>query len=90
MEYGNNAQQYQGLDSSLVRNKQTDKYSPDRIPSYLRREDDNSGISKHNIADLKGEKLSLDEMRRRNSSYLRGQGTDNPTSPLVSDKENIS
>ena len=90
VEYGNNAQQYQGLDSSLVRNKQTDKYSPDRIPSYLRREDDNSGISKHNIADLKGEKLSLDEMRRRNSSYLRGQGTDNPTSPLVSDKENIS
>ena len=70
VEYGNRAQQYQGLDgnrSNYVAPE--DKYNPNRIPSYLRREDDNTGISRHSIGDLKGEKLTVEEMRRRSMGF---------------------
>ena len=70
VEYGNRAQQYQGLDgnrSNYVAPE--DKYNPNRIPSYLRREDDKTGISRHSIGDLKGEKLTVEEMRRRSMGF---------------------
>jgi len=70
VEYGNRAQQYQGLDgnrSNYVAPE--DKYNPNRVPSYLRREDDNTGISRHSIGDLKGEKLTVEEMRRRSMGF---------------------
>lgn len=45
--------------------KKVDKYDPSRIPSWLRAEGD-SGISKNNLSDLKGEKLSDEEILERN------------------------
>ena len=45
--------------------KKVDKYDPSRIPSWLRAEGD-SGISKSNLSDLKGEKLSEEEVLERN------------------------
>ncbi len=42
-----------------------DKYSPDRIPSYYRKEE-NLGISSSHLADLRGDKLSNEEILERN------------------------
>ncbi len=67
VSYGNKGRQYQGLNPNLNnQNNNYDKYSPDRIPSYLRPEKGGSGISRSNISYLKGEKMSLEEMRRIN------------------------
>ena len=72
VEYGNKAKQYHGLDSNYNNYvAPEDKYSPSRIPSYLRREDDRTGISRHNIGDLKGDKLSVEEMRRRSAEFYK-------------------
>ena len=78
VEYGNNARQYQGLDSSFSnKNQVEDKYSPSRIPSYYRREDSQSGISKNNLNFLKGEKMTLDEMRRATSAMYSNNNSNN-------------
>lgn len=75
VKYDNGGRQYQGLDSSKddlrvispesVKINKEDKYNPDRIPSYYRRETD-SGIKKSNLADLKGEGVNREEELERN------------------------
>ena len=74
VKYDNEGRQYQmfkdnkGIDivySGDKEEKKVDKYDPSRIPSWLRAEG-NSGISKDNLSDLKGEKLSEEEVLERN------------------------
>lgn len=70
VSYGNNGRQYQGLNNNQGSyNNSQDKYSPDRIPSYLRPERGESGISRNSIGYLKGEKMSMDEMRRASGLF---------------------
>ena len=75
VQYGNNGKQYNGLNGNNELNaiytgqqeekKEQDKYSPDRIPSYYRKEG-NLGINRNNLADLRGDKLSNEEILERN------------------------
>ena len=81
VKYGNGGKQYQGLvekedidsvymesetpDQMKRRKELEDKYSPDRIPSYYRKEE-NLGINSNNLADLRGDKLSNEEINERN------------------------
>ncbi|MBO4667617.1 MAG: DNA translocase FtsK, partial [Bacilli bacterium] len=75
VKYGNEGRQYQDFkdskdseDIDIVytgEDKEVDKYDPSRIPSWLRAETD-SGISKSNLSDLKGEKPSEEEVLERN------------------------
>lgn len=70
VSYGNNGRQYQGLNTNQnVFENEQDKYSPDRIPSYLRPEQGGSGISRNSLGYLKGEKMSLEQMRRASGAY---------------------
>lgn len=81
VKYDNGGKQYQGLkdkeeldtvfvesetpDQMKKRKELEDKYSPDRIPSYYRKEE-NLGINSTNLADLRGDKLSNEEILERN------------------------
>ena len=76
VQYGNAGKQYNGLNGNNDLNpiytgqpaeekKIEDKYSPDRIPSYYRKEGD-LGINRNNLADLRGDKLSEEEILERN------------------------
>ena len=71
VKYDNEGRQYQSFKDSDIdivytgEEKSVDKYDPSRIPSWLRAEG-NSGISKNNLSDLKGEKLSEEEVLERN------------------------
>ena len=72
VKYDNEGRQYQGFkdnDINIVysgdKEKKVDKYDPSRIPSWLRAEGD-TGISKTNLKELKGEKLSDEEIIERN------------------------
>ena len=71
VKYDNEGRQYQGFKDNDINimysgeEKPVDKYDPSRIPSWLRAEG-NSGISKTNLKDLKGEKLSDEEIIERN------------------------
>ncbi len=72
VKYGNEGRQYQSFKNENINviysgeeEKKVDKYDPSRIPSWLRAEG-NSGISKNNLSDLKGEKLSDEEILERN------------------------
>lgn len=79
VKYDNNGKQYQGLDSkkdelnvispeNTISSKE-DKYNPNRIPSYYRREED-SGIQKSNIADLRGDNVDKEaEFERNRKTY---------------------
>lgn len=75
VRYGNGGKQYEGLDTKKddlkiispdnIKDNKEEKYNPDRIPSYYRREGD-SGIKKSNLADLKGEGVNKEEELERN------------------------
>ena len=71
VKYSNNGAQYEDLKDKQYQKKNNqeyqnpkDKYSPDRIPSYLRREE--LAITRKNIQDLKGERLTDKEMYQKN------------------------
>lgn len=79
VQYGNDGKQYQGLESRKddlnvispenVINSKEDKYNPNRIPSYYRREEE-SGIKKSNIADLRGDSVDKEtELERNRKTY---------------------
>lgn len=81
VQYGNGGKQYSNLGAkdemnAITKENETeeqknkrlaveDKYSPDRIPSYYRKEE-NLGISSNHLADLRGDKLSNEEILKRN------------------------
>ena len=73
VKYDNEGRQYDMFKSNDINimysgeedKPKVDKYDPSRIPSWLRAES-NSGISKHNLSDLKGEKPSDEEVLERN------------------------
>lgn len=80
VKYDNAGRQYSGLNGKeeldmiytdrehlleKKKQKEEDKYSPDRIPSYYRKEE-NLGINRNNLADLRGDKLSEEEIIERN------------------------
>lgn len=80
VKYNNNGSQYEDLKDKKYQKKYEDyqasprsvkdKYSPDRIPSYLRREE--PAITRRNIMDLKGEKETDKELYQRNrENYVR-------------------
>jgi len=71
VKYSNNGAQYEDLKDKQYQKKNNqeyqnpkDKYSPDRIPSYLRREE--LAITRKNIQDFKGERLTDKEMYQKN------------------------
>ena len=71
VKYSNNGAQYEDLKDKQYQKKNNqdyqnpkDKYSPDRIPSYLRREE--LAITRKNIQDLKGERLTDKELYQKN------------------------
>ena len=80
VKYGNDGRQYKGLNKNEEieviytdretmleekKRKEDDKYSIDRIPSYYRKEE-NLGINRNSLADLRGDKLSDEEILERN------------------------
>ena len=72
VKYDNNGRQYQDFKDGDIdimysgeEKKTVDKYDPSRIPSWLRAEG-TTGISKNNLSELKGEKLSEEEVLERN------------------------
>lgn len=80
VKYNNNGSQYEDLKDKKYQKKYEDyqsssrnvkdKYSPDRIPSYLRREE--PAITRRNIMDLKGERETEKELYQRNrENYVR-------------------
>lgn len=80
VKYNNNGSQYEDLkdkkyqkryeDYQASSQRVKDKYSPDRIPSYLRREE--PAITRRNIMDLKGERETEKELYQRNrENYVR-------------------
>ena len=74
VKYSNNGAQYEDLKDKQYQKKYEDykassmspkdKYSPDRIPSYLRREE--PAITRRNIMDLKGERPTEKELYQKN------------------------
>ena len=85
VSYGNNGRQYQGLNSKPNNfANEEDKYSPDRIPSYLRPEQGGSGISRNSLAYLKGEKMTLEQMRKASGVY---QETNTPVQNIEANYE---
>lgn len=77
VKYDNDGKQYKGLNNSddlniispeKIKESKEEKYNPDRIPSYYRREGD-SGIKKSNLADLKGESNREEELERNRRNY---------------------
>ena len=87
---GNGTKQYESLKSKEDRKPEEakDKYSLDRIPSYLR--GDQPAITRKNIDDLQGKKLTDEEryeMYRRNYGQYNAEGLIDKAEPEAKEVE---